>query len=39
MHRSRDGVAKFTNHVVNHFRDQKVILDDENAWRENNGST
>lgn len=35
MHRSRDGVAKFANHVVNHFRDEKVILDDENAWREN----
>jgi len=34
MHRARDGVAKLANHVVYHFRDEKVILDDENAWRE-----
>ena len=34
MHRSRDRVAKVANHVVDHFRDQKVVLDDENARRE-----
>ena len=33
MHRSRDGVAKFANHVVHHLADEKVILDDEDARR------
>ena len=26
MHRPRDGVTETTNHVVDHFTDQKIVL-------------